>query len=1075
MLYYIKKYFPWLCCLVVVTSCSRFGALHKNKPSVSISLPASKREEPLVRVADSIREPPKEIIFVRADGEAVPLNATASWDSINKENITNIALDEVVISAQTRRNTAERDGMINIEFVVTVPRELQNDKWMLNVIPTLKKGEVERDSLKELRFTGIDFRKNQESDYRRYNRFLDGIIPDTVDFYRTFVNYNSFERYQKRLDSRKRILKRKWTFLEAKRMRPDPTLIRFKEFNMRMHHNDSLLFTRIMKNAVQEIAKKQENYDELSRKLVDTVRYVPSSLLERVKLFNDKSYSWENRINERAERRKMRYMTKIKEDSLKSIKERQFDSRTMNTFLNRKEYFQNSVAKSRKGVKTENHQSIIPPLMYDRFAYFNEKMQANKEKLENRERTKTAKKPRKVKQAHKARKAPEVGEEIEQQIDELKSLVSAVWKRHFYPAEERPNIFSKASTSPSEEIINDSDKDVSSKKHTNSYKNILKFLPMYTIERPLDDSTYIASHSSRWRRLRKLSSYSRADIENYFSRAETPRKIKAVVKDKVAETTFLEVVGKSLPMNTLRREIPDSVYFVQPSKRLQKKYEEAKFSPDEIMGKYQKRYEKRRKRFIHYNMNRELDNIYSPRERYLRMQQELEEEISHIDALDSTELVKDFYNNKKIARNEAKKAKMDDKFRELIRFPYNPDAKLDTVISATDKVYYLYSEKIPADENTSRLYVYLNGNVVDHSGNEYELPTSDTLTYFVSSMTKFVDETPRYVQRVVTRDAEATTKINFTFPTGKTDVDRTLGNNENELIRVREMTTALMTDPVYIIDSLTLYSGSSPEGSSIMNERLSRGRAESIKKILLHDFQILYDSLNISMAVMLDDQGNIMKGSEAPELPDLPKLLRIKWTAENWQKLSTLIVNDETMEHRDEVLEIIRTEGNLDKREMVIKSKYPKDYKYMREKLYPDVRSVDFVFSLHRRGMLKDTLFTTELDQRYTEGVELLKKRKYEGALEILRSYEDVNTAIAYMSLGYDDAALRILNEQPEKADVRYLQAILEYRLGSEEKAVLRFMRACEMNEQLKFRGNLDPELSTLIKKYDLFKEDDMW
>ena len=284
-----------------------------------------------------------------------------------------------------------------------------------------------------------------------------------------------------------------------------------------------------------------------------------------------------------------------------------------------------------------------------------------------------------------------------------------------------------------------------------------------------------------------------------------------------------------------------------------------------------------------------------------------------------------------------------------------------------------------------------------------------------------------------------------------------------------------MTDPVYIIDSLTLYAGSSPEGIWTVNERLSRERAESIRGILVNDFRALYDSLNISMAIMLDDQGNVMTQDAKPELPNLPKLLRVKWSAENWEKLAALIARDEKIENVDKILELIQTEKHPDRRETLIRSKYPKDYAYMREKLYPEIRSVDFVFSLHRRGMQKDTLFTTELDQNYANGVEFLKKRKYEDALEILRPYEDINTAIAYMSLGYDRAALRILNGQRETAEVRYLQGILEYRLGDERQAVLRYMRSCELNPQLKHRGNLDPELSTLIKKYDLFKEDDLW
>ena len=67
------------------------------------------------------------------------------------------------------------------------------------------------------------------------------------------------------------------------------------------------------------------------------------------------------------------------------------------------------------------------------------------------------------------------------------------------------------------------------------------------------------------------------------------------------------------------------------------------------------------------------------------------------------------------------------------------------------------------------------------------------------------------------------------------------------------------------------------------------------------------------------------------------------------------------------------------------------------------------------------------------------------------------------------------MNTQKETPDVRYLQAVLEYRLGHEKEAVLKYLRACELNPQLKFRGNLDPELSTLIKKYGLFKEDEIW
>lgn len=49
----------------------------------------------------------------------------------------------------------------------------------------------------------------------------------------------------------------------------------------------------------------------------------------------------------------------------------------------------------------------------------------------------------------------------------------------------------------------------------------------------------------------------------------------------------------------------------------------------------------------------------------------------------------------------------------------------------------------------------------------------------------------------------------------------------------------------------------------------------------------------------------------------------------------------------------------------------------------------------------------------------------------------------------------------------------MQVRLGEEKKAVLLLLSAAEMDEKIKFRANLDPELSVLVKKYGLFQEDD--
>jgi hypothetical protein len=60
-----------------------------------------------------------------------------------------------------------------------------------------------------------------------------------------------------------------------------------------------------------------------------------------------------------------------------------------------------------------------------------------------------------------------------------------------------------------------------------------------------------------------------------------------------------------------------------------------------------------------------------------------------------------------------------------------------------------------------------------------------------------------------------------------------------------------------------------------------------------------------------------------------------------------------------------------------------------------------------------------------------------------------------------------------EKTDkVNYLLAILYSRQGDERNAIQSYLRACKQNRSYIHRGNLDPEISALIKKYGLNEEE---
>lgn len=986
------KSFYILFLTMVVTACSPFGRLYKEQSRVTLALPANRQEAPVPVAAHDSTPPVLNFTFISAEGDSIPVGMSVEWDSIRNENLTTMALDEVVVSASSTRNTAERNGLINVEFVVTVPKLLQKDNWMVNVRPVLMRGDVP-DSLKELRFTGQRFREAQERDYLRYDRFVEKIIPDSVNFYRTYVNYRSFERYLERLKWYKRGLERRWAIQEAKKNRPDPLLERFAMFNRQAERNDSLLKEYMLKNSQRMIARQQWQYDRALERVNDTLQSQWLCLQERFRYFNHKR---EFRINYQA-----------------------------GELFTRKSYFfdQVSLAPLRQAERRYyNAGGVDSRLYYSRFGYFNDKMKRMDAALYRYYRNKSE------------RTASDEGVKV------LRALMAG-----------RDTASLRQSRSRS------------AGKYTRRYEKVRDFLPMFHFHRPDMDTLpplwlKTAGLDTVSTRRKTLAEFSKEVISAYYGLGE-------------AKTGFTR---SRFSLYTYHRNLSDSVRTHAPGHSALKGLELSRFDSTATVKRYMDRYERLWLLFPQYHLRRELYNRNPPSLFHATRQAKYAERIARINSLDSTNLMKMFYNTQKIARNEARKAIKDDKYHDIVRFPFNPEAQLDTVIYAADQVKFLYSQKVPADENSSRMKVFVVGNVLSNNGSRYPLPKSDTLTYLVSSMTKFVDKTPRFVRKIVTRDAEANTSVNFYFPQNTFNLDENIDVNRKGVAKVKALTLTLMTDPVYIIDSLTLFATSSPEGSWRINGELAQKRANSIRDVLARDFTQLYDSLAVGAAVEMDDAGNFIHRKVEDEIPNLPKLIKIRTVPEDWDKLRRLIVSDENFKgDKDAILGLIDREHDPDRREWLIRNRYKKEYAYMFDHLFPPMRAVDFRFSLSRRGMKQDTLYTNEPDTTYARAVEYLEKRKYAQALEILRPYEDVNTGIAYMSLGYDKAALRIFEKSPLTAENKYMQAILQARLGDEEKAVRLLLSAADMNPQMKFRANLDPELSILVKKYGLFKEDD--
>lgn len=193
-------------------------------------------------------------------------------------------------------------------------------------------------------------------------------------------------------------------------------------------------------------------------------------------------------------------------------------------------------------------------------------------------------------------------------------------------------------------------------------------------------------------------------------------------------------------------------------------------------------------------------------------------------------------------------------------------------------------------------------------------------------------------------------------------------------------------------------------------------------------------------------------------------MLTVRWVAEDWDELARLIKGNRELPHRDGILALIAGEKNPDLREQLIRQRYPQEYAYIRAQLYPQLRAVNFRYNLRRVGMVKDTIHTTEPDTTYARGVELLQKRQYARALYILNDYDDRNTVVAHLSMGHDERALELLATLPEDAVTEYLRAIACSRLGRKDEGRGHFLEACRLDERMEYRGNLDPEITELLK-----------
>ena len=419
--------------------------------------------------------------------------------------------------------------------------------------------------------------------------------------------------------------------------------------------------------------------------------------------------------------------------------------------------------------------------------------------------------------------------------------------------------------------------------------------------------------------------------------------------------------------------------------------------------------------------------------------------------------------------NNWKKDNVEVMYRRYIKSPIVTDhLKLDTVIQAMNGDFiYNYIQTIQTRPKLRKVEVFLSGDIYEQERHLYSIPQAEPLTFYISSLSSFVDNTERYLSRILSRKVEENTACYIEFKAGSDAVIDTMGNNAPEIDRIKGNLASLVRNTEFDLDSIVVVASASPEGTYSFNRNLSSRRGAGVSRYFESYVRRYVDSLKREEGFRfnLDEEYN---GGGTLEASDIRFISHSE--PENWRMLDALVRNDVVMDDGDKE-EYFSHEGmEPDTREAAMRS--DRQYKYYREVLYPKVRIVKFAFHLHRKGMIQDTVLTTVLDTAYMNGVQAIRDRDYEKAITLLRPYNDYNTAIAYCSMDYNASAMAVLEKIERTAPVNYMLAVLHSRKGEDREAVECYLRSCQQDPSYVFRGNLDPEISALIKQYGLNKEE---
>ncbi|MFV0586437.1 hypothetical protein [Bacteroides reticulotermitis] len=462
-----------------------------------------------------------------------------------------------------------------------------------------------------------------------------------------------------------------------------------------------------------------------------------------------------------------------------------------------------------------------------------------------------------------------------------------------------------------------------------------------------------------------------------------------------------------------------------------------------IGHKYENKFRKRSGFWPQYHLHRELTekNVPAKYKYFFRNEPNLENLTNYTTTeKDSIAIARHRYFFEEIAGNESREKQRDAMEKKLIPFPFESGLRLDSLVDGGSDFVYHYHQTYPVTPGLDRIGVTLGGKVSATDRSVYTLAASDTLYYLISSLVQLADTSLIVRGTKLYRNMYDRMTIYPQFEADKSRFSIGYKDNRYQIDTLMNRFRSLKAGMDLQMDSLEIRSWASLDGSYDSNHELSRERAEALGGYL----HATYPADMASCVVRSIPRG------------------------EDWQGLADRIGKRQDLANRDSILAMISRTVFPDQTEQDIRTQYRKDYRIIRDSIYPELRRMDIVFHLSRPGMNAVDSMQYVVKDGYEEGLRLLMKREYLEAFRVLSDYPDYNTALCLACMGYNGRAYDLLLKLPRTGDSEYLLAILCHRLERNEEAIEHLLESVRLDPDKAFRVHMDTEVLELVTRYNL-------